>query len=226
MAGVPQHPNLAPCSLRGVCLIAATVTAAGLYGSGIGTNSFESTSMWRSLRRGADRLMTRPILALPSSRAAQTSDRSVSCSSSSSWSPDETENGTKTLAELFNGRSQLLAYNIVYGPDYEPGACPGCTNLADGFEGTLLHLNKRENVADSRLGVSQAQPRRESARRRDLDPRRLLRDPAVGPGRQSEASLERLRKGCVAVVAGATRPHGASAGRPRALRLPAAVATR
>jgi predicted dithiol-disulfide oxidoreductase (DUF899 family) len=56
----------------------------------------------------------------------------------------ETEQGTKTLAELFDGRSQLLAYNIMYGPDYERGACPGCTNLADGFDGTLLHLNKRD----------------------------------------------------------------------------------
>jgi predicted dithiol-disulfide oxidoreductase (DUF899 family) len=56
----------------------------------------------------------------------------------------ETERGTKTLAELFDGRSQLLAYNIMYGPDYELGACPGCTNLADGFEGALLHLNKRD----------------------------------------------------------------------------------
>src|SRR5919197_3066346 len=56
----------------------------------------------------------------------------------------ETEDGKKTLAELFDGRSQLLAYNIMYGPDYEIGACPGCTNLADGFDGTLLHLNKRD----------------------------------------------------------------------------------
>ena len=56
----------------------------------------------------------------------------------------ETEQGTKTLAELFDGRSQLLAYNIMYGPDYERGACPGCTNLADGFDGTLLHMNKRD----------------------------------------------------------------------------------
>jgi predicted dithiol-disulfide oxidoreductase (DUF899 family) len=56
----------------------------------------------------------------------------------------ETEHGTKTLAELFDGRSQLLAYNIMYGPDYELGACPGCTNLADGFEGALLHLNRRD----------------------------------------------------------------------------------
>jgi predicted dithiol-disulfide oxidoreductase (DUF899 family) len=56
----------------------------------------------------------------------------------------DTEDGKKTLAELFDGRSQLLAYNVMYGPDYEVGACPGCTNLADGFEGSLLHLNKRD----------------------------------------------------------------------------------
>jgi predicted dithiol-disulfide oxidoreductase (DUF899 family) len=56
----------------------------------------------------------------------------------------ETEDGTKTLAELFDGRSQLLAYNIMYGPDYELGACPGCTSLADGFDGVVLHLNKRD----------------------------------------------------------------------------------
>jgi predicted dithiol-disulfide oxidoreductase (DUF899 family) len=56
----------------------------------------------------------------------------------------DTEEGTKTLADLFDGRSQLLAYNIMYGPDYELGACPGCTSLADGFDGQLIHLNKRD----------------------------------------------------------------------------------
>ncbi len=56
----------------------------------------------------------------------------------------DTEQGKKTLAELFDGRSQLLAYNIMYGPDYEVGACPGCTSLADEFDGGLLHLNKRD----------------------------------------------------------------------------------
>src|SRR6266478_3145209 len=56
----------------------------------------------------------------------------------------DTEDGKKRLAELFDGRSQLLAYNIMYGPDFEIGACPGCTNLADGFEGLLLHMNKRD----------------------------------------------------------------------------------
>src|ERR671915_1482260 len=56
----------------------------------------------------------------------------------------DTDDGKKTLADLFGGRSQLLAYNIMYGPDYEVGACPGCTSLADGFDGQLIHLNKRD----------------------------------------------------------------------------------
>jgi predicted dithiol-disulfide oxidoreductase (DUF899 family) len=53
----------------------------------------------------------------------------------------DTEAGRKTLAELFDGRSLLLAYNIMFGPDYTVGACPGCTGLADGLDGTLVHLN-------------------------------------------------------------------------------------
>ncbi len=56
----------------------------------------------------------------------------------------DTEDGKKTLAELFDGRSQLLAYNIMFGPDYELGACPGCTSLGDELDGTLVHLNHRE----------------------------------------------------------------------------------
>ena len=56
----------------------------------------------------------------------------------------DTEEGKKTLAELFDGRSQLLAYNIMFGPDYELGACPGCTSLADGLDGSLVHLNHRD----------------------------------------------------------------------------------
>jgi predicted dithiol-disulfide oxidoreductase (DUF899 family) len=56
----------------------------------------------------------------------------------------DTEDGKKTLAELFEGRSQLLAYNIMFGPDYENGACPGCTSLGDGLDGSLVHLNHRD----------------------------------------------------------------------------------
>ncbi len=53
----------------------------------------------------------------------------------------DTEDGRKTLAELFDGRSQLLAYNIMFGPDYTLGACPGCTSLGDELSGTLVHVN-------------------------------------------------------------------------------------
>ena len=56
----------------------------------------------------------------------------------------ETEDGAKSLEELFDGRTQLLAYNIMYGPKYTLGACPGCTSLADGFDGGTLHMNKRD----------------------------------------------------------------------------------
>jgi predicted dithiol-disulfide oxidoreductase (DUF899 family) len=56
----------------------------------------------------------------------------------------DTEEGKKTLAELFDGRSQLLAYNIMFGPAYTRGACPGCTNLGDGLDGSLVHLSHRD----------------------------------------------------------------------------------
>jgi predicted dithiol-disulfide oxidoreductase (DUF899 family) len=56
----------------------------------------------------------------------------------------DTEHGRKSLAELFDGRSQLLAYNIMFGPDYTLGACPGCTNLGDELSGTSVHLGHRD----------------------------------------------------------------------------------
>jgi predicted dithiol-disulfide oxidoreductase (DUF899 family) len=56
----------------------------------------------------------------------------------------DTQDGKKTLAELFDGRSQLLAYNIMFGPDYSIGACPGCSNLGDELSATRVHLNHRD----------------------------------------------------------------------------------
>jgi predicted dithiol-disulfide oxidoreductase (DUF899 family) len=56
----------------------------------------------------------------------------------------DTEEGKKTLADLFDGRSQLLAYNIMFGPDYELGACPGCTSLVDELDATRIHLNHQD----------------------------------------------------------------------------------
>jgi len=51
----------------------------------------------------------------------------------------ETEQGTATLPELFRGRSQLLVYHFMFGPDYKAG-CPSCSAIADGFYGFAIHL--------------------------------------------------------------------------------------
>ena len=56
----------------------------------------------------------------------------------------DTEDGKRTIAELFDGRSQLLAYNIMFGPDYKLGACPGCSSLGDEIGGARVHLNHRD----------------------------------------------------------------------------------
>jgi predicted dithiol-disulfide oxidoreductase (DUF899 family) len=51
----------------------------------------------------------------------------------------ETDQGTATLADLFKGRSQLLIYHFMLGPDYTAG-CPSCSAIADGFNGFEVHL--------------------------------------------------------------------------------------
>jgi len=51
----------------------------------------------------------------------------------------ETDEGTATLADLFRGRSQLLVYHFMFGPDYTAG-CAACSAIADGFDGFAVHL--------------------------------------------------------------------------------------
>jgi predicted dithiol-disulfide oxidoreductase (DUF899 family) len=55
----------------------------------------------------------------------------------------QTEDGARTLAELFDGRSQLVVYHFMFGPDYEAG-CPTCSSTADSFNGVLAHLKARD----------------------------------------------------------------------------------
>jgi predicted dithiol-disulfide oxidoreductase (DUF899 family) len=57
----------------------------------------------------------------------------------------DTEHGRRTLAELFDGRSQLIVYHFMFGPDFEAG-CPSCTAIADGFEGVVPHLAGHSGV--------------------------------------------------------------------------------
>ena len=51
----------------------------------------------------------------------------------------ETDEGSASLKDLFRGRSQLLIYHFMFGPDYT-AACPSCSAIADGFDGSVVHL--------------------------------------------------------------------------------------
>src|SRR3989442_3112254 len=57
----------------------------------------------------------------------------------------ETEDGTKTLADLFDGRSQLLVYHFMFGPPYEAG-CPVCSSIADTLDPQVVHLKARDTT--------------------------------------------------------------------------------
>ena len=55
----------------------------------------------------------------------------------------ETDEGTASLADLFGGRSQLLVYHFMFGPEYTAG-CPACSTIADGFNGSVVHLQNHD----------------------------------------------------------------------------------
>jgi predicted dithiol-disulfide oxidoreductase (DUF899 family) len=57
----------------------------------------------------------------------------------------DTGDGPKSLAELFDGRSQLLVYHFMFGPEYEAG-CPVCSSAADGFDAIVPHLRARDTT--------------------------------------------------------------------------------
>jgi predicted dithiol-disulfide oxidoreductase (DUF899 family) len=55
----------------------------------------------------------------------------------------QTDHGSRNLAELFDGRSQLVVYHFMFGPEYDAG-CPVCSSIADSFNGVLPHLGARD----------------------------------------------------------------------------------
>jgi predicted dithiol-disulfide oxidoreductase (DUF899 family) len=64
----------------------------------------------------------------------------------------ETDEGRASLADLFRGRSQLVMYHFMFGPDFKAG-CPVCSTIADGFSGSVVHL---ENHDVAMMAVSRA----------------------------------------------------------------------
>src|SRR3981189_793658 len=75
----------------------------------------------------------------------------------------ETDEGSASLADLFRGRSQLLVYHFMFGPDYAAG-CPSCSAIADGFDGFAVHLANHDvtlaAVSQAPLAKLQAYKRR------------------------------------------------------------------
>jgi predicted dithiol-disulfide oxidoreductase (DUF899 family) len=76
----------------------------------------------------------------------------------------ETDHGSATLADLFGGRSQLLVYHFMFGPEYTAG-CPACSAIADGFNGSVVHL---ENHDVAMIAVSRAPLEKLQAYRRRM----------------------------------------------------------
>src|SRR3989441_10279746 len=70
----------------------------------------------------------------------------------------DTDEGKASLADLFRGRSQLLVYHFMFGPDYTAG-CPSCSAIADGFDGSVVHLANHDVTlaAVSRAPVAELQ---------------------------------------------------------------------
>jgi len=70
----------------------------------------------------------------------------------------DTDEGSASLADLFRGRSQLLVYHFMFGPDYKAG-CPSCSTIADGFNGIAVHLANHDVMlaAVSRAPLPQLQ---------------------------------------------------------------------
>jgi len=75
----------------------------------------------------------------------------------------DTDDGEQPLAELFDGRSQLLVYHFMFGPSYDAG-CPTCSSMVDGIDGLLPHLHARDVtfilVSDAPIAKLQAYKRR------------------------------------------------------------------
>jgi predicted dithiol-disulfide oxidoreductase (DUF899 family) len=75
----------------------------------------------------------------------------------------DTDDGPATLADLFRGRSQLLVYHFMFGPEYKAG-CPACSAIADGFNGFVVHLANHDvalwAVSRARLPQLQAYKQR------------------------------------------------------------------
>src|SRR4030081_4069911 len=76
----------------------------------------------------------------------------------------ETDEGSASIKDLFRGRSQLLVYHFMFGPDYTAG-CPSCSAIADGFDGFVVHLANPDVALSAGSRAPPAQLPADKARR-------------------------------------------------------------
>src|SRR6202048_3908445 len=112
----------------------------------------------------------------------------------------ETDEGSASLADLFRGRSQLLVYHFMFGPDYTAG-CPSCSAIADGFDGFVVHLANHDVtpsagcagvLARQRLQLRLQRPVHRGATARG---RRRIQLPARGASAGTRAGPRTRRRG-------------------------------
>ena len=122
----------------------------------------------------------------------------------------ETAAGPASLRDLFGGRSQLLVYHFMFGPDFTAG-CPSCSAIADGFNGSVVHLrialSRRDRArlrrrdepddGDAQRNEPQVRPPRLEALRHVFSPRSdRPRENATPLGRERQQSAFLQERGC------------------------------
>jgi hypothetical protein len=117
----------------------------------------------------------------------------------------ETDEGSSSLDDLFRGRSQLLVYHFMFGPDYSAG-CPACSAIADGFSGFAIHLANHDVMlwAVSRAPLKKLQGYKQRMGLlvwERLQPR-LRRLPLGGTGACGCLRVQLPRGGCVVAARG------------------------
>jgi hypothetical protein len=119
----------------------------------------------------------------------------------------DTEDGTKTLAELFDGRPELIVYHFMFGPN-EPKGCPGCTFAADHFGGAVYYLAQAGVTFLCASRAPSRHPRLQGAPRLDV-PVGLL------GGQRLQPRLRRLHRGTARGRDGLQLRHTQARGRAR-----------
>ena len=138
----------------------------------------------------------------------------------------DTDEGPASLADLFRGRSQLLIYHFMFGPEYTAG-CPSCSAIADGFDGSVVHLANHDvtfcavsraplaklQAYKRRMGWSFPGRRRSTATSTTTSTPRIPRRSGMRERSSTTSALQTFAHLPIRTVPGSTSSHRASSER-------------